>query len=216
MIAVVPSLGLHPIDAGAFLSAMVVGYYGAMRVSEYLISGDQAKLLTRGDVTFSPDGLSMTINLKRTKTNKSGVPELAVIPARGAAAAVCPVAVVLKYLSLRDARFGSDPSKPFFGRVSGAALTPRVFNALLKRAGEATGVRDWRELGSHAFRAGSTTDAVANGADFLAIKAHGRWRSDKAPASYIRKEGRRAAAARGQGFLDGPTGKRRDGPAGPA
>ena len=207
MVQAVPSMALAPVDAAAFVAAMLMGYYGAMRVSEYLVSGDPGKLLTRGDVTFAPAGASMTIRLKKTKNNQVGPAQLVTIPAShmGAAAdAVCPVASVLRYVAVRDARFGADPTKPFFSRSSGAALTPRVFNAWLKRAGDTAGIVNWRDLGSHAFKAGSTTDMVINGADFLTVKAHGRWASDKAPASYIRKAAMTVAAKRGQAFLGAP------------
>ena len=214
MVRAIPTLGLLPMDAAALEAAMTMAYYGALRVSEYLVSGDRAKLLTRGDVTVSPDGQSMTVSLKKTKTNQTGPPQLVIIPARGGATSLCPVASMLRYLVLRDARFGANPVKPFFGRASGIALTSRVFNNLVKQAGRAAGVRDWRNLASHALRAGSTTDAVANGADFLAVKAHGRWRSDGAPAAYIRQAAGVEAARRVQQFLDEPQHRVPQGPMG--
>ena len=126
MVAAIPSMGLPPMDAAALEAAMCLAYFGALRVSEYLVSGDRAKLLARGDVTFSPDGQSMTVVLKKTKTNQVGPPQMVTIPARAGSAlasTVCPVAAAQRYLALHDARFHADPAKPFFGRAAGVALT---------------------------------------------------------------------------------------------
>ena len=183
-------------EAALLRAVLTMGFYGCLRVSEYLRSKDSGKMLRLEDVSFDEERHQMILHLRKSKTNQRGPPQKVVIAATGDA--TCPVQAMLAYLAVRPTSAPTDPL--FFSMVAGRPLTSSAFNRSLKVIAKMLGLADHNRYSSHALRSGSATSAVMGGASHDEVKALGRWRSD-AVEGYIRLQAQRADAQRGQSAL---------------
>ena len=92
---------------------------------------------------------------------------------------LCPVAVLLDYLSLRG-----DVAGPLFIQQNGLPLHRSVFVQKVQEALTATGLTG-TNFNSHSFRIGAATAAGVAGVPEATIKVLGRWKSG-AYQQYIR------------------------------
>jgi integrase len=151
-----------------------LGFFGAFRRSELV-------QLQVKDLSWEREGLRL--QLRRSKTDQGGAGITKAIP-YGDPARCCPVTALRAWLDAAGITAG-----PLFRRLwQGDALGEECLsvgsvNAIVAaRAAEAAvGGR----LTSHSLRRGLATSAHRAGADFLAIKKQGGWKSDSTVREYI-------------------------------
>ena len=165
-------------------AACTICFYGALRSSEALSRYenffDPSLTLCKKDVTLCTDGdvESLHLNIKHSKTNKSGIDETVVIYATNSD--TCPIRAAKKLLLLNR----NVPSDyPFFSLESGKPLAQRRFNSLLS---ELTSDQiKGGSISSHSFRIGITSLLDKKGFSDSELKKVGRW-SSRAFKVYIR------------------------------
>lgn len=155
---------------------MLVGFAGGFRRSE--LTG-----LDVGDVTFTSDGLVIT--LRRSKTDQEGEGARVGIP-HGQHKRTCPVLAVQAWLDgagLTEGRLFRSVNR--HGQAGGS-LSTKAVALIVKRAAEGAGLDPDRYSG-HSLRSGFATSAAAAGASERAIMNQGRWRSLPTARRYIRE-----------------------------
>ena len=176
-------------------SIFVIAYFGAFRISEYLISDDELKWLTLDNVSFLKSG-TMRFVLYKTKNNSSGpFQEVLFPPIPGDV--LCPVTAIREYLELRPS---TSSKSPFFLDLDGLPLVARIFNEVLRSVLTRMAIPDVELYSSKSFRVGAASDAYALNIPVTDIQALGRWQSD-AFMYYIRSGARAIRAALVQGCL---------------
>ena len=166
-------------------AASTICFYGALRSSEALSRYenffDPNLTLCKKDVTLckDEDGVeSLHLNIKHSKTNKTGIDETVIIYATNTD--TCPIRAAKKLLILTK----NVPSEyPFFSLESGKPLSQRKFNALLSDL-TSDQIRGG-SISSHSFRIGITSLLAKKGFSDSELKKVGRW-SSRAFKAYIR------------------------------
>ena len=165
-------------------AACTVSFYGALRPSEALSKYenffDPSFTLCKQDVTLCTEGEveSLHLNIKHSKTNKTGIDETVIIYATNTDS--CPIRAVKKLLILNK---DVPSSYPFFSADSGKPLSQRRFNSILKDL-----TKDFIKGGTisgHSFRIGVTSLLAKKGFSDEDLKKVGRW-SSRAFKFYIR------------------------------
>ena len=118
------------------------------------------------------------MNIKHSKTNKSGIDETLIIYATNTD--TCPIQAAKKVLILNK---DVPPSYPFFSLESGKPLSQRKFNSLLSDLTK-DHIRGGT-ISSHLFRIGVTSLLAKKGFSGSELKKVGRW-SSRAFKAYIR------------------------------
>lgn len=196
IIASLPSVpGLSAYDVTLYSTCFIVCYFGAFRVSEFLFSSDQMKLLSRDRVSFHIDG-SVRFILPKTKNNSAGPAQEVLFPSL-APDPICPVSAVRSFLARRPVTLGS---APFFIDQSRSPVLPKRFTDVLRLALSAAGILDPESFSSKSFRVGAASDAFALSVPESSIKALGRWKSS-AFMDYVRDSARSSLAADVQALL---------------
>ncbi len=118
---------LRPVGKALLKAIFVIAYFGAFRISEYLISDDELKWLTLANVSFLKSG-TMRFVLYKTKNNSAGpYQEVFFPPIPGVV--LCSVTAVREYLELRPS---TSSKSPFFLDLDGLPLEARIFNEVLR------------------------------------------------------------------------------------
>jgi len=173
----------------------VIAYFGAFRISEYLISDDELKWLTLANVSFLKSG-TMRFVLYKTKNNSAGpYQEVLFPPIPGVV--LCPVTAVREYLELRPS---TSSKSPFFLDLDGLPLEARIFNEVLRSVLTRMSIPNVELCTSKSFRIGAASDAHVLNIPVSDIRALGRWQSE-AFMYYVRSGARAIRAALVQGCL---------------
>ena len=192
---------------------MSVGFYGCLRVSEYLAGRDRSKALRLCDVEWAaaPVGLPpaelgrwvqdhqpqfVVLSLRNAKTSRPGEVQrvrFSRLPPQDAA--VCPVRLMAGYLATRVALAGCSVTSPLFVLPSGQPPKLSWFNIAITRLARGCGEREPWRFTSHSLRIGAATTATAQGATPDEVMALGRWRS-AAYQVYVSESARQAAAGK--------------------
>ena len=150
-------------------AAMLVAFFGFLRVSEYtseyVRSYDSQFTLCWEDVSVTNPVAYITLKSSKTDPFREGV----TVRVASNGTQLCPVAALNRYIELHTSKSG-----PFFQFSDGRYLTRkglmRVLN-LIKPVGI-------KNMSSHSFRIGAATTAAAAGYPKWAIQTLGRWASD--------------------------------------
>lgn len=171
---------LEAADAGLIglrdRALVLLGFAGAFRRSE-LVGLDVA------DLTFSRDGL--TVTLHRSKTDQDSAGRKIGIP-YGANPDTCPVRVLQTWLE--EAGIGAGPvfrSVNRHGRVQPGRLSPEDVARVVKKLAQRAGL-DPAKYAGHSLRAGHATTAAIAGASERSIMAQTGHRSVQMVRRYIR------------------------------
>ena len=100
---------LQPVGKALLKAIFVIAYFGAFRISEYLISDDELKWSTLENVSFLKSG-TMRFVLYKTKNNTAGPYQEVFFPPIPEDV-LCPVMAVREYLDLRPK---TSSKTPFF------------------------------------------------------------------------------------------------------
>ena len=176
-------------DSYMMWAAINLGYFGALRASEYCITQlkfDCKMNLCICDVKFekesnvSPGNMSVFLKCSKNDQYSNGIK--LVIGCSGTD--VCASCTVKNYLKRRSLLFGDQPHAPLFIFGNGDPLTRTLLNKHIKLIMSLLGT-DCTQYSGHSLRAGAATDAARNGLSDWEIKVLGRWSSD-AYQRYIR------------------------------
>lgn len=131
-----------------------------------LLRRGEATALRWGDVDFRSDGTSR-VTIRRSKTSNSSAVLYVGVRATGDLKRIRPE--------------GADPKARVFGFRRGRTASCRIA-AAARAAGLGEG------FSGHSPRVGMAQDLTASGAGLVAIMVAGRWKSERMPAHYSRKE----------------------------
>ena len=152
-------------------AAMITAFFGLFRAGEITFKGKRYPLLRRADVTWAPDGRSVTIHLRQSKTD---------IRRRGVAVTlfandsdICPVAHLRRTWEAAVRKGSEDP---LFQNAGGGPLTYMAFLRAVKTWASAAGLPT-TAVGTHSLRSGAATSLAKLGLSDYLIKTMGRWTS---------------------------------------
>ena len=165
-----PSVIPLPYDQLAYTAALLLAYHAALRAGEVVQSGSLAHTIHLKHISFSNQGLTITIPSAKHAPEPSHLRLLASPNERW-----CPVASLRRYLAARSPIPG-----PLFISLKGAPITRVKLAAALKSCGIPPAAYN-----THSLRVGRATDLALQGASDATIRATGRWKSN-AFLKYIR------------------------------
>jgi hypothetical protein len=172
--------GLHM----AFWCACLVGFFAFFRKSTLLpkstASTDAHKALCLKDVQLSPDGHSMQLTVRHSKTIQFGQRTLVIPFHQVSGSPLCPVRAMSKLLA-NMIGLGPSPAQPLFSYYDSTGrlrcLTHTGFVGLLKTVLAKCGLSPSNYSG-HSLRRGGCSYAFSLGISPLLIKLRGDWRSN--------------------------------------
>ena len=156
-------------DRDMLLSAVLLAFFGLLRVSEYTsptTSRSDPNALNREDVSVNPTGNTVSVHIKKSKTDpfRRGVTlRICAIPHP-----LCPVQALHRFLTRR----GPSPG-PLFRYLNGSFLTRSRVRALLARS-----LPHIANVNTHSFRRGGASALSDAGVEGHIIQILGRWKSD--------------------------------------
>lgn len=159
-------------DKLLYWAAFTLAFYGFLRASEYSYPTKRkyrhsSHLLLR-DLAVKKHSIS--IHLKRSKTDRFGKSATVLIGATGSS--TCPVRAMRKFSVARRRQ----PSGPLFRLSNGDLLTRSSISVMTKNLLRAADI-DPGSYSSHSYRIGAATAAADAGLPDHLIKTLGRWRS---------------------------------------
>nr|XP_033794720.1 uncharacterized protein LOC117357763 isoform X1 [Geotrypetes seraphini] len=181
-----------PYEICLFQAAFAIAFFGALRVSELLVS-PLARLGSRGLLVqhVRLQASMVRLLIVSSKTDQSARGHWVVLHSV-AACSSCPVTRMRAFLELRPVG-----SSALFVHAQGALLTRYQFQAVLRLALSRCGENP-TAYGTHSFRIGAATSASMAGMSREGIQRLGRWASD-AFRGYIRREGSSCVLNLGRG-----------------
>ena len=175
-------------DKALWKAMFIIAFFGCFRVSEFLVSKDELKLLAFNRVRLVGD--SMEFLLKKTKNNSSGqIQQVLFAPLPGDLA--CPVQALRTFISVRCS---SKSDAAFFIDCKGVSITASRFTMVLRKALVGLGILEPLSYSSKSFRVGAASMCYSMNMSNEEIQALGRWAS-LAFLYYVRS-GARAIRAR--------------------
>ena len=166
-----------------YLTALLVAYYGLLRIGEYT---ESQHVMKASKVYLADNKTKLLITLTSSKTHdKESRPQKIKIEARtkGKKRVYCPIEQVQEYIKIRP-RYRND-NEQFFVFEDGAPVTPYHIRALLQLMLEKLDL-DPSLYETHSLRIGRATDLFKAGHSIEAIKRKGRWKSN-AVYRYLRE-----------------------------
>ncbi|XP_043217590.1 uncharacterized protein LOC122379432 [Amphibalanus amphitrite] len=165
-------------DRAAAWAAVLLGFFGALRGSEYLApaahSHHHRRTCQWRHISTHRDRLEVQLPASTTDQLYTGT--VVSLPKLGGPC--CPVRAMRRYRTLRPA---APPDQPVFVRSTGAYCTPGWLNGVLRRAA----LTDTGKITTHSLRIGFATAAAAAAAAGVTesvLQVSGRWRG----SSYLR------------------------------
>lgn len=159
-------------------ASVIIGVYGGLRIAE-LVN------LEFEDVAIE-NGV-FKVNIKQSKTDPAGTGHCFCI-SPSADIQSCPVSILKLYIDLFEVK---DRCGRFFRYVKNGkgTMKPVGKNTLAsypKKCASFLGKEMVDSFTGHCFRGTSATILADSGASLLALKRHGRWKSDVVATSYVR------------------------------
>ena len=167
----------HPNDLMLLWSALTLGVYGMLRISEFSCPGATKSSewsTRRGDIHLVSEetGEMLVLTLRDSKTDYARQGVTLKIFANGSS--TCPVAAFKAYAAVSSHRQQGDP---LYTLEDGSFLARDRLTVALRRALAHVGY-DPLLFASHSLRIGGVVSAAACGAGIQTLKKLGRWVSD--------------------------------------
>ena len=171
---------LHERDAHMLQAACCLGFFGFLRAAEFTTPSwaefDKDAHLTIADIAVDSQTYPsiIQVHIKQSKTDpfRQGV----FIYIGKSHAAICPVAIITRYLAVRGSARG-----PLFLCADGSPLSRNTLVTKVRAALAQAGI-DSHAYSGHSFRIGAATTAAKNGVEDSLIQILGRWQS----SAYLR------------------------------
>jgi hypothetical protein len=175
-------------DCDLVVAVMTLAFFGCFRMGELCLSDnvtfDPATHLCLGDVTVNRTDKSLTIFLKRSKTdlNNAGV---SVFVGCSKDKFCCAFCSMLTYIAFRKSlKMSDDDDSPLFVVPGGRPLTKSYIISVVRLILSLSG-HDPAKYSGHSFRAGAATSAGDRNFREWELKMLGRW-SSNAYSVYLR------------------------------
>lgn len=188
-------LGVHPrwsaYERTLWKAMVCCAFFAASRVSEYLETADEAKLLTLAKVRRLDNG-GMRFWLYKTKNNSVGRPQEVDFP-RLTDEPTCPSKALMDFLEIRR---DTNVNEPLFIDERGRHVCPERFNDKLRQLMAVIEPDLKGRFTSKSFRIGMTSDAFALRVEEVDMRMLGRWApGSTAYLSYVMSLARAERAA---------------------
>jgi len=155
---------------------VLTGFYGGLRSCELVA-------LIWSDIVFSAEGV--LVNISRSKTDQAGVGTVKLLPTNQEEA-LCPLRYYTIYKSLVPSTDGRVFLRFQAGKFTRAPLGKTTIAAIPRKVAIFLGLDNAYSYTGHALRVTSATVLADQGANSLALKRHGRWKSDAVAEEYLR------------------------------
>ena len=203
-----PSVARAVRDA-RMLACVLVGFFGALRASEYLLAPTQeAQLRLRDTKLFAPASPfraddQLHLRLRRSKTNPQGSAlQVRILQANAENPLLCPLLAVHTYVQLRLLVSPPHPDgdEPLFALSDRGPIPLNWFNQSLRAVFRSAGIPAER-FSSHCLRIGAATEVFAlSGGDPALTAGVGGWKSGAWDA-YVRDVARNGVQTSAQSVL---------------
>jgi integrase len=181
---ILAAVGNNPFNEKCYKFALSLGFYGFLRVGEFVspsvdaTSHDPDKNLNEDDISnFKPGFIGAHVKVSKADPFRNG----ADLQLAANHTATCPLATHSAYVRIRGSR---GPKAPFFRLADGSTLTRGRLQKVLRKAMELAGYNP-SEYGTHSLRIGACTSLAAAGWGAEMIQVMGRYASD-AFMSYLK------------------------------
>ena len=171
----IPNSGLEQKERTMLKAAILMAFYGLLRVSEYTFSAAKASTcLRRRDIRFikSSDNAGFRVKLRLRCTKTSQFENSTFVDIFPTNTQLCPVQAIYDYYQLNH---GMHSQQPFLWSA-GRPLSSARFNKLLRIALQNGGLNP-KLYSSHSLRSGAATVAANKGVPEWVIQRLGRWKS---------------------------------------
>ena len=163
-----------------FRSAFSLAFFALLRVGEITVNTATRHVISRTDINFSQNLQSLHVTIPFSKTDQRGLSTTLVLNPFYQEL-VCPVRLLLKYLSVRHRDSG-----PLFCHCNKNGITRYQFSKILQKALSFIGCSP-ENYNTHSFRIGAATYFSMLGQSDEEIMLKGRWKSSSFKR-YIRIE----------------------------
>lgn len=166
--------------------AVTMAYFTGMRLGELVAKKvgvyDPMFTVTRGDMSFDPDGRFVKFKNRGGKSDVLNRGETRYLMAAGEGSIFCPVHLVRE---LWDLNAGQPATAPFLQHVDGRLVTQRQVVDLLKRVAGEVGV-DPSTIAGHTLRISAATHLAEDGVALSEIQIFGGWLTPEVCLRYLR------------------------------
>jgi integrase len=156
---------------------VLTGFYGGLRSCELVA-------LTWADIVLTPEGI--LVNIARSKTDQAGVGAVKLLPANQDRA-LCPT----EYFAMYKAQVPHPEGRLFRwfqdGKFTKAPLGKTTITGVPRTVAAFLCLENPNMYTGHALRVTSATVLADEGANSLALKRHGRWKSEAVAEEYLRE-----------------------------
>jgi hypothetical protein len=183
-----PLFDLNSVEGATLWAALLIGFFGLLRKSEFTVSRrvafDPLRHMTRGDVMFLPHASGLRwelveLNIKFSKTEQFGTGYA--LPIGWVGGPLCPMKALWRVCQLDPAPASAPLLRGADGRALSSEYLASVLAHLVRGTPELQSV--WMTL--HSLRVGGACALQEAGASELVLQLAGRWRSD-AYKAYLR------------------------------
>ena len=155
---------------------IVTCFFALLRISAVTVPNvtdfDHNKTLTRGDITFLPNGL--VLKIKHSKTNQYGDRVFEATLPRIPDITLCPASAAMLYLAVSSPLPDTTPALSYKQKGQLYHLTPNKARKRLQSLIQAIGL-DEKEYGTHSLRRSGATYLLSQGVPLETIKVVGDW-----------------------------------------
>jgi hypothetical protein len=175
LLAFMGVLDLSVFDDSLLFAAAALGFFGFLRVSEFLAPGPKSdsKTLTLADISWFYDRIDILLRSSKGDRLRRGV----TVSVGRTFSQLCPLSALIGYLYHRS-RVPTPldlATSPLFVFRDGRHVSKQWFSDRLARVAKSIGVQG--EVKPHSLRIGAATSAWRAGFSDSQIQAMGRWKS---------------------------------------
>lgn len=168
-------MGLNTLQGWRNNALLQVGFFGAFRRSELAV-------MKWEDINFVTEG--MEIMIPRSKGDQQGQGQICAIPYGDNR--LCAVEALKKWRDQACIHSGFIfRAINKHGQVSHKNLTGDGVNFVIKSVAMQSQIPQANKISGHSLRRGFATETSKNGASFVSIMRHGRWKHEKTVLGYI-------------------------------
>ena len=158
-------------ESKLFRAAFSIAFFAFLRVGEIAVcNANENHVIKRSNIVFDSKSEELYLTIPYSKTDQLGQTTTLILEQR-VHTSVCPVKILLDYLSVR-----SNVEGPLFCHMNNQCLTRYQFSKMLHNTLAFIGYNP-ADFNTHSLRIGAATQSFLDGQDENTIMAKGRWKS---------------------------------------